>query len=168
MCFITNEYWKLRWKIHFSQNFTFAKCSAISSKDFWILPHFLSLYSVGMATSKYPLIFFFFKCSAVQVQCEGRSFTQADYYWWILMVIVIYWWPVLLQEVSEVISQQKSLMKSVLDDTKLNRLRLEGGTFLARIRKEEMCENENYRYSTRTVQPSSEDGQMLNFISVGY
>ncbi|XP_016395992.1 uncharacterized protein KIAA1755-like [Sinocyclocheilus rhinocerous] len=50
------------------------------------------------------------------------------------------------EEVSEVISQQKSLMKSVLDDTKLNRLRLEGGTFLARIRKEEMCENENYRY----------------------
>ncbi|XP_016328114.1 pleckstrin homology domain-containing family G member 4B-like [Sinocyclocheilus anshuiensis] len=49
------------------------------------------------------------------------------------------------EEVSEVISQQKSLMKSVLDDTKLNRLRLEGGTFLARIRKEEMCENENYR-----------------------
>uniref|UniRef100_A0A673JT06 Pleckstrin homology and RhoGEF domain containing G4B n=1 Tax=Sinocyclocheilus rhinocerous TaxID=307959 RepID=A0A673JT06_9TELE len=35
------------------------------------------------------------------------------------------------EEVSEVISQQKSLMKSVLDDTKLNRLRLEGGTFLA-------------------------------------
>uniref|UniRef100_A0A8C1C4W9 Uncharacterized protein n=1 Tax=Cyprinus carpio carpio TaxID=630221 RepID=A0A8C1C4W9_CYPCA len=49
------------------------------------------------------------------------------------------------EEVSEVIRQQKSLMKSILDDTKLNRLRLEGGTFLARIRKEEMCENENYR-----------------------
>ncbi|XP_073703015.1 pleckstrin homology domain-containing family G member 4B-like [Garra rufa] len=49
------------------------------------------------------------------------------------------------EEVSEVINQQKSLMKSILDDTKLNRLRLEGGTFLARIRKEEMCENENYR-----------------------
>ncbi|KAF4102710.1 pleckstrin homology domain-containing family G member 4B isoform X2 [Onychostoma macrolepis] len=49
------------------------------------------------------------------------------------------------EEVSEIISQQKSLMKSVLDDTELNRLRLEGGTFLARIRKEEMCENENYR-----------------------
>ncbi|XP_048008116.1 pleckstrin homology domain-containing family G member 4B isoform X1 [Megalobrama amblycephala] len=49
------------------------------------------------------------------------------------------------EEVSEVISQQKNLMKCILDDTKLNRLRLEGGTFLARIRKEEMCENENYR-----------------------
>ncbi|XP_043116015.1 pleckstrin homology domain-containing family G member 4B isoform X2 [Puntigrus tetrazona] len=49
------------------------------------------------------------------------------------------------EEVSDVIRRQKSLMKSVLDDAELNRLRLEGGTFLARIRKEEMCENENYR-----------------------
>ncbi|XP_073780505.1 uncharacterized protein isoform X3 [Danio rerio] len=49
------------------------------------------------------------------------------------------------QEVSEVIGQQKSLMKNILDDTELNRLRLEGGTFLARLRKEEMCENHNYR-----------------------
>uniref|UniRef100_A0A8C4F869 Pleckstrin homology domain-containing family G member 4B n=1 Tax=Dicentrarchus labrax TaxID=13489 RepID=A0A8C4F869_DICLA len=37
------------------------------------------------------------------------------------------------------------LMKCVLDDTRLNRLRLEGGTVLARIRKEEACDNENYR-----------------------
>ncbi|XP_054903813.1 pleckstrin homology domain-containing family G member 4B isoform X2 [Poeciliopsis prolifica] len=49
------------------------------------------------------------------------------------------------QEVSEVLEQQRHLMKSVLDDTRLNRLRLEGGTVLARIRKEEACENENYR-----------------------
>uniref|UniRef100_A0A3B5R7N8 Pleckstrin homology and RhoGEF domain containing G4B n=1 Tax=Xiphophorus maculatus TaxID=8083 RepID=A0A3B5R7N8_XIPMA len=49
------------------------------------------------------------------------------------------------QEVSEVLEQQRHLMKSVLDDTHLNRLRLEGGTVLARIRKEEACENENYR-----------------------
>ncbi|XP_073667617.1 pleckstrin homology domain-containing family G member 4B isoform X1 [Paramisgurnus dabryanus] len=48
-------------------------------------------------------------------------------------------------EVSEVINLQKNLMKNILEDTKLNRLRLEGGTFLARIRKEDMCENENYR-----------------------
>lgn len=47
---------------------------------------------------------------------------------------------------SEVISLQKNLMKNVLEDAKLNRLRMEGGTFLARIRKEDMCENENYRY----------------------
>lgn len=51
------------------------------------------------------------------------------------------------QEVSEVLEQQRHLMKSVLDDTHLNRLRLEGGTVLARIRKEEACENENYRYN---------------------
>ncbi|XP_030250410.1 pleckstrin homology domain-containing family G member 4B isoform X4 [Sparus aurata] len=49
------------------------------------------------------------------------------------------------EEVSEVMEKQKHLMKSVLDDTRLNRLRLEGGTVLARIRKEEACENENYR-----------------------
>lgn len=41
--------------------------------------------------------------------------------------------------------QQRHLMKCVLDDARLNRLRLEGGTVLARIRKEEACENENYR-----------------------
>lgn len=46
--------------------------------------------------------------------------------------------------------QQKHLMKCVLDDTRLNRLRLEGGTVLARIRKEEACDNENYRYSWRS------------------
>ncbi|XP_074539552.1 pleckstrin homology domain-containing family G member 4B isoform X2 [Halichoeres trimaculatus] len=49
------------------------------------------------------------------------------------------------KEVSEVIEQQRHLMKCVLEDTRLNRLRLEGGTALARIRKEEACENENYR-----------------------
>lgn len=41
--------------------------------------------------------------------------------------------------------QQRHLMKSVLDDSRLNRLRLEGGTVLARIRKEEASENDNYR-----------------------
>ncbi|KAL6109135.1 plekhg4b [Pungitius sinensis] len=49
------------------------------------------------------------------------------------------------KEVSEVLDQQRHLMKSVLEDTRLNRLRLEGGTVLARIRKEEASENENYR-----------------------
>ncbi|CAJ1062108.1 pleckstrin homology domain-containing family G member 4B isoform X2 [Xyrichtys novacula] len=49
------------------------------------------------------------------------------------------------EEVSEVIEKQRRLMKHVLEDTRLNRLRLEGGTVLARIRKEEACENENYR-----------------------
>ncbi|XP_068180322.1 pleckstrin homology domain-containing family G member 4B isoform X2 [Antennarius striatus] len=49
------------------------------------------------------------------------------------------------KEVSEMMEQQTHLMKCVLDDTRLNRLRLEGGTVLARIRKEEPFENENYR-----------------------
>lgn len=41
--------------------------------------------------------------------------------------------------------RQRHLMKCVLDDSRLNRLRLEGGTVLARIRKEEVSENDNYR-----------------------
>ncbi|XP_077455255.1 pleckstrin homology domain-containing family G member 4B isoform X1 [Stigmatopora argus] len=49
------------------------------------------------------------------------------------------------EEVSLMMEQQKRLMKSVLDDSHLNRLRLEGGTILARIRKEEACDNESYR-----------------------
>ncbi|KAI1886207.1 hypothetical protein AGOR_G00211610 [Albula goreensis] len=49
------------------------------------------------------------------------------------------------KEVSEVIDLQKRLMKNVLDDTRLIRLRLEGGTVLARIRKEEPSDNDNYR-----------------------
>ncbi|XP_037130064.1 pleckstrin homology domain-containing family G member 4B isoform X4 [Syngnathus acus] len=49
------------------------------------------------------------------------------------------------QEVSQMMEQQKHLMKCVLNDSHLNRLRLEGGTILARIRKEEACDNESYR-----------------------
>ncbi|XP_077383924.1 pleckstrin homology domain-containing family G member 4B isoform X4 [Festucalex cinctus] len=49
------------------------------------------------------------------------------------------------EEVSQMMEQQKHLMKCVLDDAHLNRLRLEGGTILARIRKEEACDNESYR-----------------------
>ncbi len=54
--------------------------------------------------------------------------------------------------------QQRHLMKCVLDDTRLNRLRLEGGTVLARIRKEEAYENENYRYG-QGHSPPHEEGQ---------
>ncbi|XP_028837395.1 pleckstrin homology domain-containing family G member 4B isoform X2 [Denticeps clupeoides] len=49
------------------------------------------------------------------------------------------------KEVQEAVEQQRQLMKCVLEDAQLNRLRLEGGTFLARIRKEEACDNDNYR-----------------------
>ena len=53
---------------------------------------------------------------------------------------------VLPQGVSERMEQQRHLMKSVLADARLNSLRLEGGTVLARIRKEEACQNNNYRF----------------------
>lgn len=56
-----------------------------------------------------------------------------------------------IQEVSDVMEQQRHLMKCVLDDSRLNRLRLEGGTVLARIRREEACENDNYRYVRLSV-----------------
>ncbi|XP_076868636.1 pleckstrin homology domain-containing family G member 4B isoform X2 [Brachyhypopomus gauderio] len=49
------------------------------------------------------------------------------------------------KEVAELINQQRSLMRNILEDSHLNNLRLEGGTFLARARKEETCEIENYR-----------------------
>ncbi|XP_056142265.1 pleckstrin homology domain-containing family G member 4B isoform X2 [Lampris incognitus] len=55
------------------------------------------------------------------------------------------------KEVSEVLEQQRCLMKCVLEDARLNRLRLEGGTVLARIRKEEACENENFRDAIEMV-----------------
>lgn len=57
-----------------------------------------------------------------------------------------------IQEVSDVMEQQRHLMKCVLDDSRLNRLRLEGGTVLARIRREEACENDNYKYVRLSVQ----------------
>ncbi|XP_053083853.1 pleckstrin homology domain-containing family G member 4B isoform X2 [Pangasianodon hypophthalmus] len=50
-----------------------------------------------------------------------------------------------VKDVSETISQQRNLMKCVLEDSQLNHLRLEGGTFLARVRKEETSETESYR-----------------------
>ncbi|KAM9436246.1 pleckstrin homology domain-containing family G member 4B isoform 2-T2 [Clarias gariepinus] len=55
------------------------------------------------------------------------------------------------KDVSETISQQKNLMKCVLEDSQLNRLRLEGGTFLARVRKEETRETESYRDAVDTA-----------------
>ncbi|KAK2815304.1 hypothetical protein Q7C36_023570 [Tachysurus vachellii] len=56
-----------------------------------------------------------------------------------------------VKDVSETISQQKNLMKCVLEDSQLNRLRLEGGTFLARVRKEETNETEIYRDAVDTA-----------------
>ncbi|XP_034774628.2 pleckstrin homology domain-containing family G member 4B-like isoform X3 [Acipenser ruthenus] len=56
-----------------------------------------------------------------------------------------------VQEVVDLINKQKSLMKYVLDDTRLVRLRLEGGTILARLKKEEFCDTEDYRDSIEMV-----------------
>ncbi|XP_053530740.1 pleckstrin homology domain-containing family G member 4B isoform X3 [Ictalurus punctatus] len=55
------------------------------------------------------------------------------------------------EDVSETISQQRNLMKCVLEDSQLNRLRLEGGTFLARVRKEETSETQSYRDALDTA-----------------
>lgn len=52
------------------------------------------------------------------------------------------------------LEHQRHLMKSVLDDSRLNRLRLEGGTVLARIRKEEASESDNYRCVGPSAGPS--------------
>ncbi|XP_066498924.1 pleckstrin homology domain-containing family G member 4B isoform X2 [Hoplias malabaricus] len=49
------------------------------------------------------------------------------------------------KEVSEAINGQRNLMGRVLEDTHLNSLRMEGGTFLARVRKEETSEIDSYR-----------------------
>ncbi|KAK1172667.1 hypothetical protein AOXY_G5304 [Acipenser oxyrinchus oxyrinchus] len=56
-----------------------------------------------------------------------------------------------VQEVVDLINKQKSLMKYVLDDTQLVRLRLEGGTILARLKKEEFCDTEDYRDAIEMV-----------------
>ncbi|XP_041101631.1 pleckstrin homology domain-containing family G member 4B-like [Polyodon spathula] len=56
-----------------------------------------------------------------------------------------------VQEVVDLINKQKSLMKYVLDDTRLVKLRLEGGTILARLKKEELCDSEDYRAAIEMV-----------------
>lgn len=81
------------------------------------------------------------RCASCYVFCSGLLL---EMYCHVITLCVC-----VIQEVSEVMEQQRHLMKCVLEDTRLNRLRLEGGTVLARIRKEEACDNENYRYRRR-------------------
>uniref|UniRef100_A0A7N4PFM1 Pleckstrin homology and RhoGEF domain containing G4B n=1 Tax=Sarcophilus harrisii TaxID=9305 RepID=A0A7N4PFM1_SARHA len=50
-----------------------------------------------------------------------------------------------VQEVVELINKHKTMMKLVLEDVLLVTLRLEGGTVLARLRKEDFCVTEDYR-----------------------
>ncbi|XP_069765562.1 pleckstrin homology domain-containing family G member 4B isoform X2 [Narcine bancroftii] len=53
--------------------------------------------------------------------------------------------PTTAQEVSELLNQHTKVMKCVLEDSRLVGLRLEGGTVLARIRKDEFCNTDDYR-----------------------
>ncbi|XP_078054435.1 pleckstrin homology domain-containing family G member 4B isoform X2 [Mustelus asterias] len=55
------------------------------------------------------------------------------------------------QEVTELIDQHTRIMKSVLEDSRLVGLRLEGGTILARIRKDEFSDTDDYRDAMDTI-----------------
>uniref|UniRef100_F7E158 Pleckstrin homology and RhoGEF domain containing G4B n=1 Tax=Ornithorhynchus anatinus TaxID=9258 RepID=F7E158_ORNAN len=56
-----------------------------------------------------------------------------------------------VQEVKDLINQHKTMMKLVLEDDLLVTLRLEGGTVLARIRKEEFCTSEDHRDAIEAI-----------------
>ncbi|XP_074844100.1 pleckstrin homology domain-containing family G member 4B isoform X2 [Carettochelys insculpta] len=56
-----------------------------------------------------------------------------------------------VQEVSDLIDKHKTMMKLVLEDALLVTLRLEGGTILARLRKEEFCNTEDYRDAMEAI-----------------
>uniref|UniRef100_A0A8C4VDF7 Pleckstrin homology and RhoGEF domain containing G4B n=1 Tax=Gopherus evgoodei TaxID=1825980 RepID=A0A8C4VDF7_9SAUR len=56
-----------------------------------------------------------------------------------------------VQEVRDLIDKHKTMMKLVLEDALLVTLRLEGGTILARLRKEEFCNTEDYRDAMEAI-----------------
>ncbi|XP_074062470.1 pleckstrin homology domain-containing family G member 4B isoform X1 [Macrotis lagotis] len=56
-----------------------------------------------------------------------------------------------VQEVVELINKHKTMMKLVLEDVLLVTLRLEGGTVLARLRKEDFCVTEDYRDAMEAI-----------------
>ncbi|XP_060103725.1 pleckstrin homology domain-containing family G member 4B [Heteronotia binoei] len=59
--------------------------------------------------------------------------------------------PVTAQEANDLIHKHKTMMKLVLEDELLVTLRLEGGTILARLRKEEFCNTDDYRDAMETA-----------------
>ncbi|XP_053218335.1 pleckstrin homology domain-containing family G member 4B isoform X1 [Podarcis raffonei] len=59
--------------------------------------------------------------------------------------------PSTAQEVDDLMNKHKTMMKLVLEDKLLVTLRLEGGTVLARLRKEEFCNTEDYRDAMETI-----------------
>ncbi|XP_069476696.1 pleckstrin homology domain-containing family G member 4B isoform X2 [Ambystoma mexicanum] len=56
-----------------------------------------------------------------------------------------------VQAILDTISKHKTMMKRVLEDTLLVTLRLEGGTTLARLRRDEFCNTEDYRDAMETI-----------------
>ncbi|XP_062987116.1 pleckstrin homology domain-containing family G member 4B [Elgaria multicarinata webbii] len=59
--------------------------------------------------------------------------------------------PTTAREVNDLMNKHKTMMKLVLEDELLVALRLEGGTILARLRKEEFCNTEDYRDAMKTI-----------------
>ncbi|KAJ7313787.1 hypothetical protein JRQ81_005482 [Phrynocephalus forsythii] len=59
--------------------------------------------------------------------------------------------PSTAQEVMDLMNKHKTMMKLVLEDELLVSLRLEGGTILARLRKEEFCNTDDYRDAMETI-----------------
>ncbi|XP_042332155.1 pleckstrin homology domain-containing family G member 4B isoform X3 [Sceloporus undulatus] len=59
--------------------------------------------------------------------------------------------PASAQEVKDLMDKHKTMMKLVLEDELLVTVRLEGGTMLARLRKEEFCNTEDYRDAMEVI-----------------
>uniref|UniRef100_A0A8D2JEU1 Pleckstrin homology and RhoGEF domain containing G4B n=1 Tax=Varanus komodoensis TaxID=61221 RepID=A0A8D2JEU1_VARKO len=59
--------------------------------------------------------------------------------------------PNTAQEVNDLMNKHKTTMKLVLEHELLVTLRLQGGTILARLRKEESCNTEDYRDAMETI-----------------
>lgn len=50
-----------------------------------------------------------------------------------------------MQEVTDLINKHKAMMKCVLEDALLVALRLEGGTMLARLKREQLGSSQDYQ-----------------------
>ncbi|XP_048366760.1 pleckstrin homology domain-containing family G member 4B isoform X2 [Sphaerodactylus townsendi] len=74
----------------------------------------------------------------VFLQCSACSFNSTQT-------------PVTAEEANDLILKHKTMMKLVLEEELLVTLRLEGGTILARLRKEEFCNTDDYRDAMETA-----------------
>nr|XP_008111206.1 PREDICTED: pleckstrin homology domain-containing family G member 4B isoform X1 [Anolis carolinensis] len=59
--------------------------------------------------------------------------------------------PTTAQEVKDLMDKHQTMMKLVLEDELLVTVRLEGGTMLVRLRKEEFCNTEDYRNAMEVI-----------------